>query len=247
MWCQQCGQDVPAISTEGGVPGACPRCGHASARTASKVAEPVLVAEASDDWHSERRMRHIGRSLRTPLAAGKRTASDDAIHWLDMTAVPSTDQSKRNYPSTKSTRRKKLMKRPADYRMQWFAWFAVSVGLGLVAGGVGLMGMGLFGEDNGFWQWGVGVALAGQALLIAGLIRVLTSLWNNSRLATRRLIDIEQDLAEVGRTAEAIIARQAGGSSVFYGELARGASPTLLMANLKGQIDHLATRLHQDV
>ena len=196
-------------------------------------------------------MKLIGRSLRTPLRTTNSSTAEENIHWLDTAAIETNAEPRQSYPTTKPKRRTKAATRPADYRMQWFAWFSMSVGLGLVAGGVGLMGMGLFGEQSefwrGFWQWGVGATLIGQAMLIAGLVRVLTSLWISSRQSTERLVQMEQQLAEVGRTAESIIARQAGGASVFYGELARGASPTLLMANLKGQLDHLATRLHQDV
>jgi hypothetical protein len=35
-----------------------------------------------------------------------------------------------------------------------------------------------------------------------------------------------------------------GGAPAFYAELVRGASPQMLLTNLKGQLDQLATRLN---
>ncbi len=242
MWCQHCGQDVPVV----GLAAACPRCQHPVEN--ARVAESSEAAvELSDDWHAERRLKHIGRSLRVPLATSRTTTSDQAMHWVDMAAV-SQPQEQRHHPTPgAAAMREAVARRASERRVQIIAWVALVFGLGLAVGGVVLMGMGMFGEHPIFWQWGVGVTLAGQAFLIAGLVKILMTLWGSSRAATRRLIDMQQELAEVGRTAESIIAQRPGGPSGFYGELARGASPALLLANLKGQIDHLATRLRHDV
>ena len=80
----------------------------------------------------------------------------------------------------------------------------------------------------------------GVWLLIGGLVGVLTSLWGNARQATRRLTQIQEELSQVQRTAETLLDQKPGNTSGFYADLARGASPTILLANLKGQIDHLA-------
>lgn len=246
MWCQHCAQDVPAVSAQAGVPAACSRCGGAvtskSAKSATKTAEPDAALEPSPEWASDQRMRHIGRTLRTPISTARPLAGDpSSLRWIDMPQFNHAESApRRQVAPSRATR----ARRASDRRMQWIAWLALSVGLGLAAGGAGLVGMGMFGSEPIFWQWGVAVTLAGQAILIGGLVRVLLSLWSSSRAANRRLSDLQQELSEVGRTAEAIIAQRPGGPSGFYGELARGASPALLLANLKGQVDHLATRLH---
>jgi hypothetical protein len=36
---------------------------------------------------------------------------------------------------------------------------------------------------------------------------------------------------------------RSGGAPAFYADLVRGASPQVMLANLKGQIDQLATRI----
>lgn len=247
MWCQHCGQDVPAVSAAAGVPAACPRCQHTAEAESELHAESVGV-EPTDEWRTEQRMRAIGRSLRTPLTIARSPNDDRSMLWVDMPAAlhapkPETSDAQRHAERSRQVR----VQRTSERRMQVVAWFALVFGLGLAVGGVGLMGMGMFGEHSVFWRWGVGVTLAGQAILIAGLVKALMSLWGSSRAASRRIAEMQRELAEVGRTAEAIIAQRPGGSSGFYGELARGASPALLLANLKGQIDHLATRLHHDV
>lgn len=254
MWCQHCGQDVPALTASAGVPRVCARCQHPMAH-ASDVATkqpPRDAPQPSAEWQTDRRMKQIGRSLRTPLTVARTSPDDRALQWVDLPAAPPQPAPARSRgPARKAARAASAHYASAHYasdrRLQAVAWLSLVFGLGLAAGGVGLMGMGMFGEYPIFWQWGVGVTLAGQAVLIAGLVKVLMTLWGSSRAASRRLHDMQQELAEVGRTAEAIIAQRPGGASGFYGELARGASPALLIANLKGQIDHLATRLHHDV
>ncbi len=249
MWCQHCGQDVPTLTAASGVPSQCPRCQQKLNRPndAGTELDGATVVEPSDEFRVQMRMKHIGRSLRVPLAVTRAAGHEAAQHWIDLVPQDQPAATPRNSDRPTTAGRNATAGRASERRLQVVAWLSLVFGLGLVAGGVGLMGMGMFGEYPIFWQWGVGVTLAGQAILIAGLVKVLMSLWGSSRAASRRLFDMQQELAEVGRTAEAIIAQRPGGASGFYGELARGASPALLLANLKGQLDHLATRLHHDV
>lgn len=256
MWCQHCGQDVPAqrpttSDATAPAPTECSRCGRpvGQAQAVADKGSEVAAAKTTtlDDSQLDRRLRHIGRSLRTPVGA-TRASTGESPSLLRIDAVPATPTKARLHTANEQleSRRVGRAQRASQQRTQLVAWFALAVGLGLAAAGVGLMGMGMFGEHPIFWQWGVGVTLAGQAILIGGLVRVLLSLWHSTRAASRRLAEMQQELAGVGRTTEAIIAQRPGGASGFYGELARGASPVLLLANLKGQIDHLATTLHHD-
>jgi hypothetical protein len=246
MWCQHCGQDVPAIAAKIGAPAGCSRCGRVSDSSHRVEAMRPKEAAVSEEWSTDRRMRRIGRSLRTPLRLASSENLDGAVHWVDAFSIVDDRIPAASTNAAAPVHRSVRGRRASELRTQWVAWFALTIGLGLATGGVVLMGMGQFGEFPEFWQWGVGVTLAGQAFLIAGLTRVLMSLWNTSRAADHRVSEMQHELAEVGRTAEAIIAQRAGGPSGFYGELARGASPTMLLANLRGQIEHLATRMHQN-
>ncbi|MGI9457169.1 MAG: hypothetical protein ACR2NU_11455 [Aeoliella sp.] len=247
MWCQHCQQDVPAVSPAAGKPLSCAQCQKPIDRVArTEQCESVLTnpSEQLLDRQADQRMRQIGRSLRSPSAAGADLTSDVRQNWVDL---PHCQSSNRDSSASRTVASEVRRSGAGENRMQAFAWLATMFGLGLAIGGVALLSVALFGEHPELWQWGVGVTLAGQTTLIAGLIRVLTSLWSNSRTASQRLVAVQQELAQVQRSAESLIAQRPGGASGFYGELTRGASPTVLLANLKGQIDHLATRLHGEV
>jgi hypothetical protein len=79
--------------------------------------------------------------------------------------------------------------------------------------------------------------------LILGLVMVVSRLWRNSRFATNKLQELHARLAQLQSTADTISAQRSGGAPAFYADLARGASPQILLSNLKGQLDQLATRV----
>ncbi len=256
MWCQHCQQDVPAIGAAADEPLECARCQkvidgeyHYDAGTPNARTEPQI------SWRSEQRMREIGRSLRSPVASVPVASVPVAPVVVDSHALSShtfSDQVRFDTPGRERPKPSEALPTEplaasshanGDRQMQAVAWLAMIFGFGLATGGVVLLGMGLLGQQPEFWQWGVGVTLAGQAALIAGLIRVLISLWSNSRIASKHLTEVQRGLAQVQRSADSIVAQRPGGASGFYGELSRGASPTILLANLKGQIDHLAARM----
>lgn len=243
MWCQQCQQEVPAIH-QGPAALACPRCQmpfHAKCSTGKPAPAVVSVVKESGTSPDEvdRRLREMARLLKRPLVGGGASLQGD-IRWVD---GPHTLPGSAKAP-TPATRR---AYRSRSQGGQWIAWLATSLGGGLALGGAILLGYALVGNHPDFWQWGVGVTLVGQVLLVAGLVWVLTSLWGASRAAVARLAACEEELAHVHRSAQAILAQRPGSASAFYADLARGSNPTLLMANLKGQIDRLAAHLHHDV
>ena len=82
----------------------------------------------------------------------------------------------------------------------------------------------------------------GQGLLIFGLVLIAARLWRNSRYASSKLIDVHSQLGQLQHTADALTTMRSG-APAFYAELVRGASPQMLLANLKGQLDQLATRI----
>lgn len=229
------------MKSPGKAPG-CPRCEQpvahyeADLETESHADDPTYGIK---DWRVDDRLRQMKRSLRSPLVGG--SASSSGYHWLDSPYEIDTTQPKRSPIASPNL--------PASPRnsTQWLAWISTTFGLGLSAGGAGLLGMALVGDMPEFWQWGVGTALLGQALLVGGLVWVLMSLWASSRIGNWQLGRVTDELTEVGRTTESLLAQRPGGSSSFYADLARGASPTTLIANLQGQVEQLSTHLHAEV
>jgi hypothetical protein len=127
---------------------------------------------------------------------------------------------------------------------QIVSWFVVIVGAFAFAGGAGLIAWSLSSKVMTYWNLGLGLALGGQGTLILGLVLVVSRLWRHSRFAALKLQDVHSRLGQLQQTADVLTSMRAGGSApTFYADLARSASPHTLLANLKGQLDQLATRL----
>jgi hypothetical protein len=123
------------------------------------------------------------------------------------------------------------------------AWLIVFAGVLTLIGGLGLLGWSLSIHDTTFWELALGLTLGGQGLLIFGLVLAITRLWRSSRYAANKLQDVHVQLGQLQHTADSLLAKNSAGAPAFYADLVRGASPQVLLANLKGQVDQLATRL----
>jgi hypothetical protein len=123
------------------------------------------------------------------------------------------------------------------------AWIVVLVGMLGLAGGVALISWSLSSADMMYWNHAIGLALASQATLILGLVLVISRLWRSSRQSAAKLHEVHARLGQLQQTSETMAATRAGGAPAFYADLVRGASPHVMLANLKGQVDQLATRV----
>jgi hypothetical protein len=122
------------------------------------------------------------------------------------------------------------------------AWLVVALGALALCGGLVLVAWSISSGRREFWELALGLTLGGQGTLILGLLLVVSRLWRTSRTAAMKLQDVHLRLGQLQRTAEALSANR-GGAPAFYADLARGAPPQILLANLKGQLDQLATRI----
>jgi hypothetical protein len=251
MWCSTCQQDVPGVSHSASGRLACSRCGRPlkSRKTAQASGicdggialdeRPAMRASAAppklDDWNVRHEARRLGRELRRPAGASAppRLDSLPQSRRLD----PPADLFDRPAPSVSPIG-------PAARRSQGgqaIAWMLVMTGLVALVGGIGGIAWSLAAERGEFWNASLGLTLAGQGTLILGLVVVVSRLWRNSRYATTKLQEVHARLGELQRSADALAANR-GGAPAFYADLARGAPPQMLLSNLKGQIDQLATR-----
>lgn len=204
---------------------------------------PPLVA---DDWQLRRRTRELGRRLHHSVHGIERRA--DASQELSPPQTPFAEIAERTSAPIidpighyRATRPGPL---PGPELGQIFAWFVTFAGFVLLA--VGLSGMAWIIAHGGseFWGHALALTLAGQGVLIFGLVLVVARLWRHSRHANGKLHEVHAELAQVHRATEALAAMRNGGAPAFYAELVRGASPQMLLTNLKGQVDQLATRLN---
>lgn len=217
--------------------------------------EPAAASVAAampfrgEDWLSRQRVRNLGRELRRPTLAGsdppnrvrQRTHRFDPPHNLfdeiEQLTAPIVAPISPS-PTTAALRRS----RRTEGR-QVVAWLVVVAGaLGLMAG-IGLIAWSLAVKQMFYWDLALGLTLGGQGMLILGLVLVVSRLWRSSRHAAGKLQDVHARLGQLQHTTDALTAMRSGGAPAFYADLVRGASPQVLLANLKGQVDQLATRL----
>jgi hypothetical protein len=218
--------------------------------------EPAAATAAAtlprvDDWAVRQRLRYLDRELRRPRAAvgagavpsnfpqGPRRFDPPqfSLEELAQTAVvnftPPAD-----YASTRAAARSRR-----SSSGQIVAWLTVFAGALILAGGIGLVAWSLSTRQMLYWNLAIGLTLGGQGLLIFGLVLAVSRLWRNSRYASGKLQDVHTRLGQLQNTADALTATRSGGAPAFYADLVRGASPQVMLANLKGQIDQLATRI----
>lgn len=241
MWCRRCQQDVPASSLSAGGAAQCARCQHplvwpgreeiAATADVGICLEEVPAPKRSPvdelrDTETDRRMQQWRRILR----------SDDAS-----TRGPVI---KRRIDPPQTSHRNPTPRRSQPRASgQIMAWTLATLGTMAMLFGVGMLAWSLAAPEPTIWNWGVGITLAGQSIMVAALIQLLASLWNQSRHATGRLVTVQDDLAELQRTADILLSARTTGAASFYADVARQANPQLLLVNLKGQLDELAARL----
>ncbi len=265
MWCSNCQQDVPGVTNAVSGRTVCSRCqqpvptkkaDHAARVSDDGIAldEPAAAVAAAarplqrDDWSSRQRVRSLGRELRRPTLAAVNPSNRDKsrarrfdpphnlFDGIEQATSPIVAPASPHSAASRTRSR-------ASQGTQVFSWLVVFVGaIGLIAG-IGLIGWSLAVEQMLYWNLALGLTLGGQGTLILGLVLVVSRLWRSSRHAVQKLQDVNARLGKLQHTADALAATRSGGAPAFYADLVRGASPQVLLANLKGQVDQLATRL----
>jgi hypothetical protein len=116
----------------------------------------------------------------------------------------------------------------------------ITVWLGLAAFtfGAGLLVWSFVEDRLELWTVGVPLVIGGQIALLLGLALQLERVWQNSRDAVRKLQLVDSQLHRLERSTTLMCATN--GSGAFYAHMADQASPHVLVANLKGQLDLLA-------
>jgi hypothetical protein len=79
-----------------------------------------------------------------------------------------------------------------------------------------------------------------------GLVLQIDRLWSDNRAAVDKLHDVDDQIGDLKMTTTLLGTSQGPTGGVFYSHFAGGASPQLLLADLKGQLDLLAVKLAQD-
>lgn len=263
MWCSTCQQDVPSLGSpqnEGNL--RCGKCGQilaaglqpesSIARAAGRMAaDPDASLEgflraaplADDDWALEAELRGVERLVRALQPGGSTTLQPTAIDQ------PHRQQAGWHVATSESTaaadekRRAAQGADPSRSALQLAALSSLAVGLALFACGAVLLGWSLIGKRPDLWPVGMPLALVGQAGLILGLILQLDGLWHSNRKTAEALDELDGELMRVRQATTLLSTSRSSGAQTFYAHLAEGASPQLLLADLKGQLDLLAQQM----
>lgn len=202
----------------------------------------------ADDWAARGRVRTAVRELRRPnpitASAPNRIATERQRFDLPQDLFGQIEHA--TTPTIATNAPQSFVSDPAQKQSassQVIAWLIVTIGVVALSGGVGLIAWSLSTAQMLFWNYAIGLAIAGQGTLIFGLVLVISRLWRSSRYSAAKLQDVHLRLGQLQQSSETFAATRTGGAPAFYADLIRGASPHVMLANLKGQVDQLATRV----
>jgi hypothetical protein len=253
MWCSTCQQDVPSLGSSGGSL----RCGKCGRSLASEASNDVSVAGTETqpqvvrlqptqkqqlkrspigepDWALEAELRGVQRLIRQLKSSG--TLPEDVAYRLDRAEQHSAESSHTDHTLSHAGQQTPPF-------TQFVAWLLVSLGLAVFACGAVLLGWSLIGGRGDLWPLGMPMTLLGQAGLVLGLILQLDGLWHSSRKTEQTLQQLDGELKTVRQATTLLSTTKSGAAQSFYLHLAEGASPQLLLSDLKGQMDLLAQQM----
>ena len=109
--------------------------------------------------------------------------------------------------------------------------------------GAVLLGWSFVAGRGELWSLGLPLTLAGQAGLVLGLILQLESLWQSNRDTSGTLNELDAQLRDLRHATTLLSTTHSSSAQSFYAHMAEGASPQLLLADVKGQLDLVASQL----
>jgi hypothetical protein len=123
------------------------------------------------------------------------------------------------------------------------ARFMIGLGVMAIIAGGGLLGWSELEHRGELWNPGIAAIVAGQIGLLIGLALRLERVWQNGRDAIRKLDAVDSQLHRLERTTTLMCVNHGSAAQAFYAHMADEASPQMLVADLKGQIDLLASTM----
>jgi len=196
-----------------------------------------------DHWDLEPQVRAAER-LRTTLRQEAPPESVAAVHGphsqLEGWHVPAPSARSISLP----TRENRQSSAPAKAEKSGLlAWTCLSLGMMALACGGVLVGWSLVEERPDLWSLGLPLAVVGQGALVIGLLLQLDGLWQSSKKTEETLTQLDDKLHDLTHTTTMLGTTRSTPAQSFYVHMAEKASPHLLLADLKGQLDLLAEQL----
>ncbi len=126
------------------------------------------------------------------------------------------------------------------------AWSAIVLGIVVFMCGGLLLAWSVFTGRTELWAMGMPITWGGQAALLVGLILQLDRLWLDSRTAAAKLDQVDHQIHDLKYSTALLSNTHSSSAAAFYSHFAAGASPEVLLADLKGQLDLLAMKMVKD-
>jgi hypothetical protein len=239
MWCSTCQQDISSPDAGGAEHARCGKCGQALASDKQRAIianAPKSKPRLADDWELDADLRGVERLLGTL----KTTSFDNRESALLRPQAISQEADTRRTPIHSHDSPNRDADRPKSHAL---AWCILAIGLATFACGAVLLGWAFAAERDDLWPLGLPLALVGQASLIIGLVLQLDGLWQSSRQTSQTLSELDDELSRVRHSTTLLTTTKNASAQSFYAHMAEGASPQLLLADLKGQLDLLAQQM----
>ena len=265
MWCIECEQEVNVTGKSDRAPPVCPHCDtqlqadvtlpdaalesfdSPPGRTAPSSGDPREFPSMPpmhwDDWQLDADadqlqilLDQFDALIGPPLSAERRSNNTQ----------PEVGRSGVDFPRQEAagaTEPPVATRRDNSGRSPWPAWLVLSTGLMLFVCGTILAGWSLVTMRSELWLTGVPISLVGIACLLVGFVLQLESLWSGHRATMKLLLELDERMGEIRHATTMLKTSHSGAAQSFYANLAEGASPQLLLADLKGQLDLLANQL----
>jgi hypothetical protein len=199
-----------------------------------------------DGWEISEQLRHIERILQPtkPRDAEAATRHHKKTSRLDSPHAEMTDWHIAAQGKSKS-RKANRKERSAGFGA--LTWLILFLGTAVFVGGGVLSGWAWFTERQDDWMIGLLAMVAGPVALLIGLILQIHRLRRDNHTAAVKLDHIHKQLNELKSTTTLLGTNQSSNAgAAFYSHFAGGATPHLLLADLKSQLDLLATKIAQD-
>lgn len=275
MWCSTCQQDVAECAIADGGMTRCEKCSTVlrgedseqpivatetkqpiaakeqpiAAVSPAGVEQPTLITPLAaaplldDDWTLEADLRNAER-----LIHSLKTAAPTAADALSFHAPHANTLAQAHFPvaaSGNSSIHRSDNGEEAVRTGQNLAWGLLSLSVAALACGAVLLVWSMLANRPDLWPLGMPLTLIGQAGFVIGLVWQLSGIGQSSR-TTKSVHQLDRELAEMHHATALLNSRtSAVAGQTFYAHLAEGASPQMLLADLKGQLDLLTQQMNR--
>lgn len=201
-------------------------------------AQPQGLCDRFEDWQLDQSVRSMRARIQPePTRAGRSVSPPDSRQPSWRVDAAHARPPRHHLP------RRRAPARRASGRWPTFTNSSLLLGLAAGTGGAAVLVWSATQARADLWNAGLSAIVAGVVVFALGLVLQLERIWHNGRSAVRRLRRIDAQLQDLERTTSSLSYPHGPASGAFYAHLADGASPHLLVSDLKGQLDLLATNL----